>query len=81
MKAVSFILALGLSAAGLSAQPLPPSQTPAGSHSANLGFTYSVPHDWEVLSVPPTMDQTKSEASQNAATTRRRRAWLAWNRC
>jgi hypothetical protein len=67
MKAVPFILALGLSPILLAQSPSP-AQSPAGPHSIDLGFTYSVPHDWEVLNAPPTMDQQKSEASRNAAT-------------
>lgn len=68
MKAVPFIVALGFWAAALPAQSPSPSQPTAGTHSADLGFTYNVPHDWEVLSAPPTLEQQKSEASRNAAT-------------
>ncbi len=65
---MSFILALGLSVVVSSAQSPSPAQPPAAVQSADLGFSYSVPHDWEVLGAPPTLDQKKSEGSQNAAT-------------
>jgi hypothetical protein len=67
MKALSFILVLGLSAAALPVQSPSPSEDLAGAHSSDLGFSYSVPHDWEVVTAPPTLDEKKSEASQNAA--------------
>jgi hypothetical protein len=66
MKAVPFIVALGLSATISLAQSPSPVQPPAGTHYTDLGLTYSVAGDWEVLSAPVTMDQEKSEASQNA---------------
>lgn len=65
MKAA--ILSIALAGAIALAQAPGPS-SPAGTGAADLGFTYSVPHDWEVLSAPPTMDQTKAQASQNAGT-------------
>jgi len=68
MKAQPFIVLLGLSAAVFVAQSPSPAQPQAGTHSADLGFSYSVPHDWEVLSAPSSVDQQKSEASRNAAT-------------
>ena len=62
MKAAILILLLACSGTALRAQPA------AGAQSADLGFTYSVPHDWEVLSAPPTVSQTKAAASQTAGT-------------
>ncbi len=68
MKALPLIVLLGFSAAVFAAQSTSPAPTLAGTHSADLGFSYSVPNDWEVLGPPPTVDQQKSEASRNAAT-------------
>ena len=67
MKAA--ILSVALACAGTTLRAQAPSATaPAGNGTADLGFTYSVPHDWEVLTIPPTIDQTRSQATQNAGT-------------
>ena len=65
MKAALLTTILGLPFT-VSAAQMRPAQ-PAAAQSGDLGFTYSVPPDWEVLSAPPTLDQKRSEASQNAA--------------
>ena len=65
MKAAYFILLVGLSGAAGVAQA--PTQPATGTKSSELGFSYSVPQDWEVLNLPAEMEQKKSEASQNAA--------------
>ena len=64
MKLPVFTLLIALGAASLLAQA--PEQPAAGPPSSDLGFTYSVPHNWEVLSAPETMAQKKAEASRNA---------------
>jgi len=63
MKAAVYAIALIFSAS-----PLLPSQSAGPVVSGDLGFSYRVPSDWEVLGTPPTMAQAKSEASQNAGT-------------
>jgi len=73
MKAPPFILVLALVVAALPSWEPALSQPRSPSQFNDLGFSYNVPHDWEVLSIPPTMDQKKSEASQNAATDEERR--------
>ena len=60
MKVGILILLLGCSGAALGAQSV------AGVQPADLGFTYAVPQDWEVLNAAA-MAQKKSEAGQNAA--------------
>ncbi len=67
MKAAILSVALACAGTALRAQA-PAASAPAGNGTADLGFTYSVPHDWEVLTIPPTVDQTRSQAAQNAGT-------------
>ena len=59
MKAAILILLLACSSAALRAQPA------AGAPSGDLGFTYNVPHNWEVLGTSA-MVQQKSTVSQSA---------------
>jgi hypothetical protein len=61
---MSIALAACLCAASLTAQ------TPtAGSdaHASDLGFTYSLPHDWEVVNASSTLPAAKEQAQQNAS--------------
>jgi hypothetical protein len=60
----SFVLA-GFGA--LSGAQAPPAAPAPGSQAAQLGFTYAVPSNWQVLSTPPTMSATKSEAATNGS--------------
>jgi hypothetical protein len=65
MRAISFAFVLCLSGAVLSAQ------TPAAApkaHASDLGFTYSLPSDWEVVNAAPTLSGVKEQAQQNATT-------------
>lgn len=65
VKSLILTVALAFCCTALCAQA-PPAQ-PSGNPSSNdLGFTYSVPHGWEILKTPSTMAQTKSEAAKNA---------------
>ncbi len=46
-------------------------QTPAAApeaHASDLGFSYSLPSDWEVVNANPTLPGVKEQAQQNAAT-------------
>jgi hypothetical protein len=45
-------------------------QQPAGTpqaHTSELGFSYSLPSDWEVVSAAPTLSDVKKQAQQNAS--------------
>jgi len=66
MKTVPILLLALFSAA--SPAHVSPAQPATGTRSSDVGFTYNVPNDWEVLGTPSTLAQAKSEASQNAAT-------------
>src|SRR5579871_1648942 len=67
MKAALLSMVFACAGSVLHAQAIPTPASP-GNGSADLGFSYTVPHDWEVLSIPPTMDQARSQATQNAGT-------------
>ncbi len=46
-------------------------QTPGAApevHPSDLGFSYSLPSDWEVVNASPTLSGVKEQAQQNAAT-------------
>ena len=46
-------------------------QTPTAApevHPSDLGFSYSLPSDWEVVNASPTLSGVKEQAQQNAAT-------------
>src|ERR1700735_4207087 len=64
MRPISFAFVLCLSGAALAAQ------TPAApkAHASDLGFTYSLPSDWEVVNANPTLSGVKEQAQQNATT-------------
>jgi hypothetical protein len=65
MNAGTRIILFVLLSAAAAAQ-VPPAQPSAGTQSSDLGFSYNVPNDWEVLGTPATLAKAKSEASQNA---------------
>ena len=54
--------------------PAPPAPAPAQAapefktHVSQLGFTYSVPTDWEVVDAQGTLPSAKAEADKNATT-------------
>ncbi len=41
---------------------------PAEAHPSDLGFSYSLPADWEVVNGSPTLSGVKEQAQQNAST-------------
>ncbi len=60
------ILLLG-SAALLSQTPGPtPDKAPFQTHKSDLGFSYSVPKDWEVVDSQSTLPMAKQQADENA---------------
>ncbi len=62
MKALAFAAFLALLAAPLSAQ------TSGGQvHSSGLGFSYSLPSDWETVDPQSELPTARQEATQNAA--------------
>jgi len=65
MKPAIRMTLLAFFCAALTAQA-PPAQPTAGASSSDLGFTYKIPDDWELLTTPATMAQARSEASQAA---------------
>jgi hypothetical protein len=84
MKAFLFTLLLVVSSVLSPAQapaPAPPAPTPAQSapapvesapeskaHVSQLGFSYSVPTDWEVVDAQGTLPSARAEADKNATT-------------
>jgi hypothetical protein len=69
MRAASIACALGLNVALLGAQAAPASQGQPASQiqASDLGFTYTLPSDWQILSATPTLSAAKDQAQQNAA--------------
>lgn len=68
MKVVVLSAAL-LSGIGLMAQapaPAPANPPSPKTHASELGFSYSMPSDWDVMDSAPTLPQAKEQASQNA---------------
>jgi|SRR5579872_4827476 len=64
MRAASLALIVYFSAATLVAQaPVAASE----AHASDLGFTYSLPQDWEVVNANPTLPSLKEQAQQNAS--------------
>ncbi len=59
-------MVLAASSAAVSAQA--PAESPAGSqvHASPLGFSYSVPKDWEVVDAQGTLPKVKEQADKNA---------------
>ena len=65
MRASSIAFVLWLNVVALAAQ------TPAAAslaHPSDLGFSYSLPSDWEVVNATPTLSGVKEQAQQNAST-------------
>jgi hypothetical protein len=65
MKASSVAFVLWLNVVALAAQ------NPAAAsvaHPSDLGFSYSLPSDWEVVNATPTLSGVKEQAQQNAST-------------
>ena len=65
MRASSIAIVLWLNAVALAGQA--PSAAPV-AHSSDLGFSYSLPSDWEVVNSTPTLSGVKEQAQQNAST-------------
>ena len=70
MRAASIACALGLNVALLGAQAPAASQAQTTSQvqASDLGFTYTLPSDWQILSANPTLSAARDQAQQNAAT-------------
>ncbi len=62
MKVLGFAALLVFSAAGLGAQT-----SVIQVHSSELGFSYSLPSDWETVDPQPNLPAVKQEGAQNAA--------------
>ena len=79
MKASSIAFALWLNVVALAAQ------TPAAAslaHPSDLGFSYSLPSDWEVVNATPTLSGVKEQAQQNASTEDEKKGCLLYtSRC
>jgi len=73
MNAPLLTILLVLSGASLVAQapasaPVPaPPATASQSHASDLGFSYSVPSDWEVVDAQPTLPIVKEQANKNSS--------------
>jgi len=65
MRVSSIAFVLWVSGAALAAQT--PTAAPE-VHPSDLGFSYSLPSDWEVVNASPTLSGVKDQAQQNAAT-------------
>src|SRR5215475_6330711 len=64
MRVKSIAFAACLSAITLTAQtPANPSE----AHPSDLGFTYSLPRDWEVVNASEILPAAKEQAQQNAS--------------
>jgi hypothetical protein len=66
------VLLLLFAAAAIAAQdnsaPAQSSTVTEVPHTADLGFTYSIPSDWEVVDAHPMLPAVKQEQSQSAST-------------
>jgi hypothetical protein len=65
MRVSSIAFVLWASGAALAAQT---STATPEVHPSDLGFSYSLPSDWEVVNASPTLSGVKEQAQQNAAT-------------
>lgn len=65
MKALISTFLLLLSGIALAAQQ--PSATPV-PHTSELGFSYSLPGDWDVVTAAPTLSDVKKQAQKDATT-------------
>lgn len=63
MKALFFTAVLAFAGVTLAAQAPPPTSQ---SHASELGFSYSIPTDWEVVDAQGTLPTVKAQANQNA---------------
>ncbi len=57
------------SASLLAQSPTPTSET----HTSPLGFSYSLPNDWEVIDAQPTLPEMKKQQSQSASSDEERK--------
>jgi len=65
MKVILSTAILAFSSVSLLAQA-PAAAPTAQPHASPVGFTYSLPSDWEVLNTPPTLSDMKQQQAQNA---------------
>jgi hypothetical protein len=65
MRASSIAFVLWLNVVALAAQLQPAAPV---AHLSDLGFSYSLPSDWEVVNAAPTLSGVKEQAQQNAST-------------
>jgi hypothetical protein len=66
MKARLFTAILVLSCAPLLAQA-PAAAPTIQTHTSDIGFTYGIPSDWEVVDTQPALPVVKQQATQSAA--------------
>ena len=64
MKAASIALTLSLCGTAVTGQTPAPSSE---AHASDLGFSYSLPSNWEVVNSNPTLPEVKKQAQKNAA--------------
>jgi hypothetical protein len=65
MKVLCIAILASIGSAALLAQT--PTQPPAlASHASELGYSYSLPTEWEVVATPSTLADVKQQQSQNA---------------
>jgi hypothetical protein len=48
--------------------PAPPTPATAQTHTSDLGFSYTIPADWEVVDTQPTLPAVQQQVTQNATT-------------
>ncbi len=70
MKVLFLTVLLGLSGVRMVAQAQTPAQpaVESQSHVSALGFSYSVPKNWEVVDTQGTLPKVKEDAGKNAST-------------
>lgn len=69
MNALFFTVVLAFSGVNLVAQtpaPAPPAAPASQPHASELGFSYSIPTDWQVVDAQGTLPTVKAQANQNA---------------
>jgi hypothetical protein len=66
MKALISTALLLLSGTALTAQAPPSSPAASHSYSTDLGFSYDLPSDWEVIDTQTGLSQVKEQAAQKA---------------
>jgi hypothetical protein len=69
MKALLFLAAIALSGAFAAGQAptTGPAMAAPHTYSSPLGFSYSIPGDWEVVNSEPTLPEVKQKAAESAA--------------